>query len=115
MKTFRISLLFVAGLIGLASCTKDGHDNYLEDSSWVAKIDVNEQHYWVINFTDDDFYINIVDSNRMPVHSEFYGKYSFSNGEISLYDVKPREIELEYKPNDGTIYCSWFGQNFIRQ
>ncbi len=81
MKTFRISLLFVAGLIGLASCTKDGHDNYLEDSSWVAKIDVNEQHYWVINFTDDDFYINIVDSNRMPVHSEFYGKYSFSNGE----------------------------------
>ncbi len=80
-----------------------------------SKIDVKEQHYWVINFTDDDFYINIVDSNRMPVHSEFYGKYNFSNGEISLYDVKPRMIELEYKPDDGTIYCSWFALDFIRQ
>ncbi len=40
MKTFRLFLLSVAGLIGLASCTTEGYDNYLEDSSWVAKIDM---------------------------------------------------------------------------
>lgn len=127
MKIRTLAIVFctlMSVLILCSSCSNE-ETNEFAGTLWKAKIDMNstilpiqinknEQHYYKLSFTENEFAIDLVDSNGVTVLSDTYGNYHVIN-DILIVSSSTKAIQMWYYPEQRYIFISYYGENFYKQ